>query len=774
MSISMKNLARLVALAVLLLGSPSIVFSQCPDCCNGVMDCNETGIDCGGPDCMPCATLVPNGSFECTAHCFVSGLGQIQSAAPWTYVDATEPPDLFNSCFSFDVNIQVPANFRGNQAAHTGSGYAGVRTQNDASSDPRAGYIQVQLSTPLTAGEDYDLSFWVSLADNYGMSMGGLGAYFSVGPVAPGDYSPLNTHGIIPQIESDLFTHFSDPNTWSEITGTYTAVGGENYIVIGNFKTTFSPPSPLVTYTCCGSSLSYYYIDDVSLIPTPCIPPTVPTLSYTPATICNGDMATINITGSLNDAPEWFIYSGSCGGTLEGSTSSSTFNVTPSGPSTTYYVRGEDGTGTCVDESSATCSIGLTIPVADHNTGTDAQTACDSYTWIDSNTYTSSNNSATWTLTNAAGCDSVVTLDLIVNNSTTGTDAQTACDTYTWMDGNTYTSNNNSATWALTTTAGCDSVVTLDLVVNNSTAGTDVQTACDTYTWIDGNTYTNSNNSATWNLTNAVGCDSVVTLDLTITNSTVGTDIQTACDTYTWIDGNTYTSSNNSATWTLTNAAGCDSVVTLDLTINNSTTGTDVQTACDTYTWIDGNTYTSSNNSATWNLTSAAGCDSLVTLDLTINTVNSAVTQSGALLTANETGATYQWLDCPGMTVINGETNQSYTATANGDYAVIVTINGCSDTSTCYTVTGVGMIENDFGKGLLLYPNPTDGNFSIDLGDHYASIKITITDITGKIIQSDNYTESQLIILTLEEPAGAYLLIVESGEKKAVIRLVKE
>ena len=153
-----------------------------------------------------------------------------------------------------------------------------------------------------------------------------------------------------------------------------------------------------------------------------------------------------------------------------------------------------------------------------------------------------------------------------------------------------------------------------------------MQTACDTYTWIDGNTYTTSNNSATWTLTNASGCDSTVTLDLTITNSNTGTDVQTACDSYTWIDGNTYIYFYlDIVTIVLPgfideyNASGCDSIVTLDLTITNSNTGTDVQTACDSYTWIDGNTYTTSNNSATWTLTNASGCDSTVTLDLTIN-----------------------------------------------------------------------------------------------------------------------------------------------------------
>jgi hypothetical protein len=110
-------------------------------------------------------------------------------------------------------------------------------------------------------------------------------------------------------------------------------------------------------------------------------------------------------------------------------------------------------------------------------------------------------------------------------------------------------------------------VVTLDLTINYSNSGTDTQTACDSLTWIDGVTYTSSNNTATHTLINAIGCDSVVTLDLTINYSNSGTDVQTACDSLTWMDGVTYTSSNNTANYTLTNAAGCDSVVTLDLTI---------------------------------------------------------------------------------------------------------------------------------------------------------------------------------------------------------------
>ena len=315
----------------------------------------------------------------------------------------------------------------------------------------------------------------------------------------------------------------------------------------------------------------------------------------------------------------------------------------------------------------------LNLTINNSNNGVDTQVHCDTYTWIDGNTYTTSNNTATFTLTNAAGCDSIVTLDLIINNSNTGVDVQEHCDTYTWIDGNTYTTSNNTATFTLTNAAGCDSIVTLDLIINNSNTGVDVQEHCDTYTWIDGNTYTTSNNTATFTLTNAAGCDSVVTLNLTINNSNNGLDVQQHCDVYTWIDGNTYTTSNNTATFTLTNAAGCDSVVTLNLTINNSNNGLDVQEHCDAYTWIDGNTYTTSNNTATFTLTNAAGCDSVVTLDLTINNSNNG-------LDVQEHCDTYTWID--GVTYNSSNNIATHTLTNAVGCDSVVTLNLTINQST--------------------------------------------------------------------------------------------
>ena len=254
--------------------------------------------------------------------------------------------------------------------------------------------------------------------------------------------------------------------------------------------------------------------------------------------------------------------------------------------------------------------VTLDLTIVNATSGTDTRTECNSYTWIDGNTYTASNNSATFNIVGgtANGCDSLVTLDLTIVNSTSGTDTRTECNSYTWIDGNTYTASNNSATFNIVggTANGCDSLVTLDLTIVNATSGTDTRTECNSYTWFDGINYTASNNSATFNIIGgaASGCDSLVTLDLTIVNSTSGTDTKTECNSYTWIDGNTYTANNNSATFNIVGgtANGCDSLVTLDLTIVNATSGTDTRTECNSYTWIDGNTYTASNNSATFNI----------------------------------------------------------------------------------------------------------------------------------------------------------------------------
>lgn len=319
-------------------------------------------------------------------------------------------------------------------------------------------------------------------------------------------------------------------------------------------------------------------------------------------------------------------------------------------------------------------------------------------------------------------------------------DSITACDTYTWIDGNTYTENNSTSFITLQSQLGCDSLLVLNLILNQSTSSIDNISTCGTYTWMDGITYTESNQIATFTLVNSAGCDSTITLNLTIDPihlPSVGIDQITSCDSYTWIDGITYTANNNTATYVLQNAGGCDSTVTLDLTITSSNTGVETVSSCEPYTWINGVTYQTSTNTAQHVLQNANGCDSTVTLNLTIlnPTLNLGVTSNGASLTSLEQNASYKWINCANPSVILS-TNQQFVASENGTYAVILTSEICPDrvdTSACFVVDFTNLSSSS-AIAVQIFPTPSES--SVFIQSDVVLQKVNLTNALGKIIES--------------------------------------
>ena len=247
------------------------------------------------------------------------------------------------------------------------------------------------------------------------------------------------------------------------------------------------------------------------------------------------------------------------------------------------------------------------------------------------------------------------------------------------------------------------------------------------------------------------------------------------CNSYTWIDGNTYTSSNNTATHTLISAAGCDSVVTLDLTITYSSSFTDVIEACDSYVWIDGNTYTSSNNTSTYTLINATGCDSVVTLDLTITNLNvSVVVIDDTTLQAQSivTGTTYQWVDCnDNFAPIAGETNATFTWPTTVSVAVEVSFNNCLAISDCYTLTNITAIDAlDTQYGIQLFPNPTKNDLTISL-EGVDFVDIFLLDIQGKVLLQKTGLFDQDRINLSSYVTGTYFvkIITPKGTRKICV-----
>lgn len=353
---------------------------------------------------------------------------------------------------------------------------------------------------------------------------------------------------------------------------------------------------------------------------------------------------------------------------------------------------------------------------------------------------------------------------------------QTECSSYTWPATTQNYTTSGQYTHTVTSVNGCDSVLVLDLTINQPTAVSMTLTACESYT-INNQTYTSSG-VYTQMFQNAVGCDSTLTLNITIVQPSTGVDVQTACSSYTWIDGITYNSSNNTATHTISGGSmyGCDSIVTLNLTINLPSTGTDMQTACDSYMWIDGNTYTASNNTATYTIVggSANGCDSVVTLNLTINTspVVQVVDNGDGSLSADLTGVTYQWYDCAGNQQITGENMVSYSPTSNGDYAVIVSDGLCADTSDCFLISDLH-VSNLNLTNMEAYPNPFTDMIFVHF-DQSVSGTVLVQDLKGSVIYQGQIQNKSNVTVDLNVPAGVYLLSVRSNDFNKTIRVIKE
>ena len=114
-------------------------------------------------------------------------------------------------------------------------------------------------------------------------------------------------------------------------------------------------------------------------------------------------------------------------------------------------------------------------------------------------------------------------------------------------------------------------------------------------------------------------------------------------------------------------------------------------------------------------------------------TINTTVTQTTTALTANQSGASYQWINCGTQTPISGQTQQTFTVPQTGSYAVQISVGSCVDTSACYQMT-VGGIEEEQATVFTLYPNPTSSNLTI-ASDGNGPFELKCYDVAGRLIQ---------------------------------------
>jgi len=481
------------------------------------------------------------------------------------------------------------------------------------------------------------------------------------------------------------------------------------------------------------------------------------------------------------------------------------------GPHTYTIVAPAIEPGTVIPNIAPGCdqTVILTLTVTGNaDAGSSSVNACDNYTWAGTaHPQVSVDTTLEATFTNVSGCDSVHTLTVNIGSVHTQQFADAApCTDYTlvngtvipWVSGAVVAIND-----VFTAANGCDSVVTLTITfdVGGNTAGSHTVFGCTSATY-GGLTFT-ADTTFTETLVNAGGCDSTltVTIDLESATSTSTASIN-ACNSYTAGDGTVYTAS---ATFTdlATNMYGCDSTVLVTLTITNSqntidvvecgteyyapsgdtltTAGTHIDTiaglmgcdsiltinlsfgantsestdhSCDgTYNW-GGQTLTAG-GTYTWTGTNAAGCDSVATLNLTFGTASTIHVET--------VDAIDEWVGCDGVTY---------------DVSQVVNINcgpnaeGC-DSIVTFDITINTLAVSEVLSNVNVYPNPTNGNVTIDLGG-LTDVSVKVTNLIGEVIYEDHKISNSTYNLYIEEAAGLYFVEISNENNKEVIKLLVE
>jgi hypothetical protein len=437
--------------------------------------------------------------------------------------------------------------------------------------------------------------------------------------------------------------------------------------------------------------------------------------------------------------------------------------------------------------SSNWVTSGAGITQTDNNSETylsnDIIAACGSYTWIDGNTYFATNNSATYTYTNTlTGCDSTVLLDLTIDAPVTA-DAPTnimECGYFelpVLSSGSYFTATNGGGT-PLNAGDSISNSQTLYIYAENGTCSDENSFSVTIDSVVAADSPSNITVCGSYELpilsfgnyfTESAGSGiPLMAGDLVSSSQTIFVYAENG----TCSDENSFLITIDSVVTadSLGNATACGSYELPVLTFGNYFTGSDgsgiplmagdlVSSSQTIFVYAENGTCSDENSFA------------VSINEIPLNTVS--VTAN--VLTADQVGATYQWLDCNnGNAPISGATNLSYSPTMNGSYAVEIAESGCVDTSACVNITTLGIDKEVFTGQITIFPNPTKGTLSIVSEVEFSSASLSVRNVLGEEVYFKTYSSVNQIDLNLDSPVGVYFIEIVDGNKVAQLKVIKE
>lgn len=242
---------------------------------------------------------------------------------------------------------------------------------------------------------------------------------------------------------------------------------------------------------------------------------------------------------------------------------------------------------------------------------------------------------------------------------------------------------------------------------------------------------------------------------------------------------NTPVLNNNDTFWVSANGCSNNQRIPVVVNVINPTTSTQNITACDSFFSNIRNQYLTTSGVYIDTISNFGGCDSIVTLNLSITNATASIIQNGSTLQATPGATSYQWLTCNPYQIISGAISSTYLVTSNGDYTVAITQNNCTDTASCVNITNLGTNEkNPTKSSVQIIPNPSkDGIFTLLISNSTSKKELDLdvfNSIGQEIINKKINIEKSVVIDLGKYPNGLYYIEIKDKEIRYFIKLTKQ
>lgn len=220
-------------------------------------------------------------------------------------------------------------------------------------------------------------------------------------------------------------------------------------------------------------------------------------------------------------------------------------------------------------------------------------------------------------------------------------------------------------------------------------------------------------------------------------------------------------------------SAGEEDIFVLKLDTCRTSYGTINPTTCDIFVSPSGNHVWDSTGIFFDTIQNAMACDSIITVNLSVLSIDTSVIQNGHTLTANDTNCQYQWADCNnGYTHMIGDTNQIFTATINGLYAVILSNAMCSDTSGCHGIYSVNTPTDKSEPEITVFAVPGTKTISIDLGRVAVNTHVKVTNIHGNTLLVKQIQNTRFSKIDLDQASVVYLVCLDLEGRNYTFKVI--